>query len=219
VRILLERGRVFWQSGNIKAARPLFETSFELAQKYHFDEHTCNAAHLVAIIAETPEEKIKWNEIAIELAEHSQVTRAHAWLGSLYHNMGQAYIEEKQYEKALQTFQKTLGFREKEGYEPNVRVAKWGVARALRLLGRCEESLSILLPLVDEYDAMINSSELDMPAEILPSVRGLVYEELAEIYATKSKAFSKKAYEDLSKDEWFKKLEPARLERLKQLIF
>jgi hypothetical protein len=90
------------------------------------------------------------------------------------------------------------------------------MARALRLLDRCEESLSILLPLVNEYDAMIKSGKLDMPAEILPFVRGLIYEELAEIYGTKAKDFSKKAYEDLSKDEWFKKLEPARLERLKQ---
>ncbi len=52
---------------------------------------------------------------------------------------------------------------------------------------------------------------------MLPCLRGLVYEELAEIYTTKAKDFARLAYDDLSKDEWFKKLEPKRLERLKQL--
>lgn len=215
VRILLERGRVFWQMRNIEAARPLFEQSFQLSADHCFDYHTCNAAHLIAIVAKTSEEKIKWNQIALALAENSQSLRAKAWLGSLYHNLAQAYIEAKQYEDALDAFQKCQSFREKEGHQVNIRVAKWGVARALRFLGHFDEALQILLALIAEYDALMKSGRLDMPIEVLFSARGLVYEELTEIYMAKAKIFSKMAYEDLSKDEWFQKLEPDRLERLR----
>ncbi|HEV8052853.1 MAG TPA: hypothetical protein VGP47_10195 [Parachlamydiaceae bacterium] len=218
VRILLERGRVFMQSDDVDAARPLFIQSYELSKAHNFDYHTANAAHMIAIVAVTPEEKIKWNLLAIELVEIPKSIRAQTWSGSLYNNLGQAYIEGKLYEKALDALKKAQAFREEEGYAPNIRTAKWAVARALRLLSQYEESLNILLPLIEEYDAMVKQDKLDMPKEILPIVRGLVYEELAEIYTVKAKAFAQSAYEDLSKDAWFKKLEPKRLERMKQLL-
>jgi hypothetical protein len=97
-----------------------------------------------------------------------------------------------------------------------VRVAKWAVAKTLRCLNRLDEALSILLPLAKEYDSMTDRGELDIPAEMLPSIRGLVNGEIAEVYAAKTKDFAKLAQRDLSKDEWFKKLEPESLERLQR---
>jgi hypothetical protein len=47
--------------------------------------------------------------------------------------------------------------------------------------------------------------------------RGWVYEELAEIYAAKTRAVSNLALKDLADDEMFKKSSPERIERLKQL--
>lgn len=217
VRILLERGRVFMQSGNNEAARPLFEQSFELSKEHGFDFHTINAAHMMPFVVKTVEEKIKWNELAIELAEHTSLPRAKKWLGSLYNNLGQAYLESEQYQKALSTFKKAQVLREKEGYAANVRVAKWAVCRTLRLLNRSDEALRILLALIEEYDFQMHSGELDMPEEIYFYMRGLVYEELAEIYNAKAKLFARLAYEGLSKNEWVQKLEPKKLERLKQL--
>ena len=216
-RILLERGRVFMQAGDNEAAKPYFFQSYELCKSNHFDYHTANAAHMIAIIALTPEEKIKWNTLTIEFVENSKSIRAQAWRGSLYNNLGQAYIEAKQYQQALDVLKKALIFREKEGYVPNIRVAKWAVARALRLLNQNEDALTILLPLMEKYDSMTKQGEFDMPVEILRTVRGLVCEELAEIYASKSTAFAKLAYDDLSQDEWFKKHESNRLDRMKQL--
>ena len=222
VRILTERGRIFWQSGNIEAAQPLLEQAYNLSAQHAFDYHTANAAHLVAIIVTNTDDKIRWNTIAIDLAQQSESMRAREWLGSLYNNLGQAYLAANQYEDALITLKKAEEYRIQEGYAPNIRVAKWAVARALRLLNSSDEALSLLLPLMEEYDLMVQQSTLDMPFEILPSVRGLVYEELAEIYAAKrdgvtAKNFARLAYEDLSKDDWFKKLEFGRLARLKQL--
>ena len=217
VRILLERGRVFFQVGDVEAASPLFKQSYELSAEHKFDYHTVNAAHMMAFVAKSAEEKIEWNERAIKLAEHSESVQAQQWLGSLYNNVGQAYLEAKKYEKALLALEKALEYREQEGHAPNIRVGKWAVARTLRLLNRSDEVLPMLRALIDEYDFMVKTGELDMPAEMLPSVRGLVYEELAKIDSTQTKMYAGLAYDDLSLDEWFKRLEPQRLERLKQL--
>lgn len=214
IRILLERGRVWMQSGDNEAALPYFIESYTLSEKHHFDYHTANAAHMIAIVAQTPEEKIKWNALAIELVEKSKSIKAQAWRGSLYNNLGQAYIEAQLYEEALSALRKALAFREEEGYVPNVRVAQWAVARALRFQGQHEESLKILLQLKDDYDFMLKHNKLDIPKEMLPSVRGLVFEELAEVYAAEARKFAKLAYEDLSHNEWFIK-ESQRLERLR----
>ena len=172
---------------------------------------------MIAIVATGPEEKIKWNLIGIELAEHSDSPRAHAWLGALYNNLGHAYIEAKEYTKAQNALQNALKIREQEGYAPNIRVAKWAVARTLRFQQRYQEAQDILLPLLQQYEDMVASKSLDFPEEMLPSLRGLVYEELAEVYAALSSTYARMAYDDLFHDEWFKKLEHQRLERMKQL--
>ena len=128
VRYLLERGRVYQQAERISEAHDFFVQSFDLSKKNKFDFHTINAAHMIAIVAPKAEEKMRWNQRAIELAEKTSDERARTWLGSLYHNLGQNFLEVQQYEKALCAFKKALEYREKEGYAPNVRVAKWAIA-------------------------------------------------------------------------------------------
>lgn len=46
----------------------------------------------------------------------------------------------------------------------------------------------------------------------------MVYEELAEIHAAFVKKYAKDAYQDLSKNEWFVRLEPKRLEKMKRFL-
>ena len=217
MRIILERGRVFLQEGSVDAARPLFKQSFELSSTHGFDYHTVNAAHMVPFVAEAVEEKIEWNERAIKIAQNSQLVCAHEWLGSLYNNLGQAYLEAKQYDKALLVLKKALKYREQENYAPNIRVARWAVARTIRLLNRPNEAIPILHALLEEYQSMEKNGNLDMPPEMFRSSRGLVYEELAEIEREMRRTYAVLAYDDLSQDEWFTRLEPQRLERLKQL--
>ena len=66
------------------------------------------------------------------------------------------------------------------------------------------------------------SEKKELPEEIVAVGRGMVYEELTEIFAVKNeleavKKFAFLAYQDLSKNAWFVKLEPQRLEKMKQL--
>ncbi len=217
VRILLERGRVFQQAGKITEAQDYFERSFELSAKNKLDFHTVNAAHMIAIVAQKEEDKITWNQRAIDLAMSAKDKRARDWLGSLYNNLGQNYLSKQQFEKALEAFLKALEYRNKEGHVPNIRVAKWSVARALRSLNRVDEALALQLKLLKEYDALTESDNYDMPIDMFKLARGWIYEELAEIYQTKTKAFARLAYDDLSNDAMFREVAPKRVDRLKQL--
>lgn len=217
VRILLERGRIFQQAEEIVKAKPLFLASYELSSKNHFDYHTINAAHMIAIIEDRVDEKIKWNQLAIELAQKTDDSNASRWVGSLYNNLGHNYMEAVDFGKALDVFSHALKIREQEAYVPNIRVAKWQVAKALRLLGRLNEAEAILCPLLAEYDILSKNNNLDLPFEMFKLLRGWVYEELAEIYHAKASSYAIFAYDDLSKNSMFNKTESKRLERLKQI--
>ena len=161
-------------------------------------------------IAETPENQIEWNLRAIELAEKSIDERANMWLGALYNNTGWTYHDLRQYENALELFEKGLKWRQERDNEAATRIAKWSVGRVYRSLGRIDEAIKIQKELEQEF--IDKGLEQD----------GYVYEELAECYLLKdekkeAQAYFKLAYEYLSKDDWLKANEPDRLERLKKL--
>jgi tetratricopeptide (TPR) repeat protein len=215
VRIYLERGRVFHQADNKDAALPLFKKSFDLSKKNKFDFHTINAAHMVAIVVKNIDEKIKWNKRAIDLASKTQDKRAHRWLGALYNNLAQNYLQGQLYMEARCAFEQSKKFGEDRGDAIIIRGAKWGIGRSLRSLGLLDQALDIQLALLKEYDDIAKKDKL--PIELLVVARGMVYEELAEIHLIKTKKYSSFAYSDLSKDPWFAKLEPKRLEKMKQL--
>lgn len=198
VRIFLERGRVFHQSDNIDEALPLFKRSYELSRKHAFDFHTVNAAHMVAIVEKSVDEKIMWNKKAIDLAQKTQDTRAYAWLGALYNNLAQNYIEAGQYSEAHSAFTQSKKFGEERGDVIIMRGAKWGIARSLRSLNCLDEALSTQLALLEEYETIAKKGEL--PVELIVVGRGLVYEELAEIHLAHMKKYAVLAYQDLSKD-------------------
>lgn len=185
VRILLERGRVFHQAGNLVEALIFFKKAFEHGLRCACDKYTIDAAHMIAIVVEKAEEKIAWNQRAIDMAKKNQ--QAGAWLGSLYHNLGQNYFDAQQPEKALEAFEKALEYRKQEGYIPNIRTARWARARALRALGRLDEAISIHCELIREYDAIAQSGNYDMPREMFDVTRGLVEEEIKIIERIRAK--------------------------------
>jgi tetratricopeptide (TPR) repeat protein len=217
-RILLERGRAFQQAGSISQAQDYFERSYALSIKNKFDSHAINAAHMIAIVANKNEDKINWNQRAIDLALRTQDIKARAWLGSIHNNLGQNYLSEKEFNKALISFEKALEYRIEEAYAPNIRVAKWAIARALRSLNHLDEALAIQQELLNEYEAISKSENYEVPVEIFKLVRGLVFEEIAELYQAKAKEFARSAYDDLAHDPMFLETEPKRIERLNQMM-
>ncbi len=208
VRYLLERGRVFNSSGKIQEARPLFLQAWELANTIHEEFYTIDAAHMMAIV-ETHANKMEWNLKALATADLSSEKRARRWRGSLYNNIGWDYFESKQYEKALEVFHKAMKAREEAEQIPEIRIAKWCIARALRALNRVSEAFEIQKGLLEESE---KSGKRD----------SYVYEEMAECLIEmgrqiEAKRYFAAAYKELSKDLWLREKEPDRLKRLKEL--
>lgn len=221
IRLLLERGRVYHQSDRLDQALSLFIQSYDLSRlSPEFDFHTVNASHMVAIVEKHAEGKIEWNKRAINLAEQTKDERCHAWLGPIYNNLAQNYIEAEKYLEALQSFEKCKAHAEERGDQIVIRGALWGVGRALRGLNKLDQALDIQNDLLKEYEKI--SEQGLLPMELIYIGRGLVFEELAEIHFAKesdeqTQKYAHLAYEDLSKDAWMKKLYPKRIQRLLEL--
>lgn len=201
VRIQLESGRLKNSSGDKQAAKPYFDKALKLAEEGNFDFYAVDAAHMLGIVT-TGNESLDWNERAIQMATASKDKRTQNWNGSLLNNLAWTYHDMGEFEKALTKFQAALDFRQKQGDAERTRVAKWSVARCLRSLKRYDEALQI-------------QRELEKGPN-----DGYVWEELAELLlatnkTTESKPYFHQAYDELSKDDWFRENEATRLARLK----
>jgi tetratricopeptide (TPR) repeat protein len=208
VRLLLERGRVLNSSKQREKAAPLFERAWNLARAAGADGFAVDAAHMLGIVS-PGDSAIDWNRAAIAYAEQSNEPRARRWLGSLYNNLGWTYHERKEYATALELFQKALAARNAEGKKPEIQIARWCVARALRSLGRLEEALAIQRTLLEEHRAAGTQD-------------GYVHEEIAECLLSLDRGDEAKphfaaAFEVLAKDAWLARDEAERLERLRRL--
>jgi len=209
IRYLLERGRAYNSNQEQDKAKPLFIEAWEFALSNNEDGFAIDAAHMMGI-AETPENQMKWNLKAIELAEKTTDQKAKGWLGPLYNNTGWSYFDLKEYEKALELFEKGLNWRKEKNDENGIRVQTWNIGRTYRALGKIDEALEIQIGIEKEFEekGLQNS--------------GYNYEELGELYLIKGEKekaakYFKLAYEILSKDQWLIANEPERLKQLKEL--
>jgi tetratricopeptide (TPR) repeat protein len=161
-------------------------------------------------IVELPDEALRWNERAMQLAEASTDPACKNWLGPLYNNIGWTYHDQKKdYEKALEIFKKALVVFEARKDPGPILIARYAVARALRSLNRIDEALAMQQAIHKEY-------------EKTGSEDGYVLEELGECHlvlkhADEAQKYFALAYKTLVKDEWLVANEPDRLARLKKL--
>jgi tetratricopeptide (TPR) repeat protein len=208
VRYLLERGRCFNSAGRKSEASPLFERAWELGRQAGEHGHAVDAAHMLGI-CEPPDSALAWNLRAIAYAEECGDPEAGRWLGALYNNTGWTYVDRGDYPAALTLLQKAEAWYRLHGKPTQIRIARYSVAKTLRLLGRVDEALAI---------------QQELRAELLAAVEqdGYVDEELGECLLAQGRAEEARphfarAHALLSQDEWLVKNEPARLERLRAL--
>lgn len=207
IRYYLERGRVFRSSSNVEEAIPLFLRAWEYGTRAGEDDYAVDAAHMLGIAETTAEKRMEWNMKALQHAELSH--KAKRWLGSLYNNIGWAYVEQGELEKALDLFHRALEFRKSQGNSRTVFIAKWSVAKVLRLLGKVDEALFIQQGLLEE-------------TQLMPEPDGYVYEELAECLLKigeedEARTYFSLCYERFQSDKWLTANEPDRVARIQQL--
>lgn len=200
VRYLLERGRAFNSDKQPQKALLLFSEASALAQKLGADFFAVDALHMLGIAA-PPEARLDWNLKAIAFAEGSPDERARGWLASLLNNTGWTLFDEGLYEEALELFQKAVALREQKGEAEPLRIAKWCVAKVLRVMGRVEEALGMQM------------------ADTNPD--GFTHEEIGECLLTlgrgdEAKIHFAKAYEILKEIDWVAE-DAQRLSRIREL--
>jgi tetratricopeptide (TPR) repeat protein len=141
-RILLERGRLLRSSGDVKGALPLFESAFETARNAGEQFLAADAAHMAALAAPDRQGMLAWTEKGSRIAEASSDPQVYYWLGPLLNNIGSAYMDSSEYDKALDCFRQALEVRKRYPDNPDaIQFAKQSVAEALTALGRKDEAV------------------------------------------------------------------------------
>jgi tetratricopeptide (TPR) repeat protein len=208
LRYLLERGRTYNSSKVPDKAKQLFLEAYHLGNEIKEDNLAIDAVHMLGIV-DKGEESLKWNNLAIEMAEKSGVQKAKNWLGSLYNNTGWTYHDMKHYDKALDLFEKNVVWHTERKSVRQLGIANWCVARTLRSLGRVDEALQKQFELMKWWEENVKDED------------GYIYEEIGECMLLKNnddeaKPYFRKAHEILSKDIWLAENEKERLDRLKK---
>ena len=135
IRVDLERGRLRRSSGDPEAALPLFERAFAAAVEAGEDWLAGDAAHMAALAAPGREGFVVWTNRGLDLAERSEA--AAYWAGPLLNNLGWELFDAKEYEQALDVFERALAVRERDPDNPAaIEHAREAVAEARKALGR-----------------------------------------------------------------------------------
>jgi tetratricopeptide (TPR) repeat protein len=208
VRYLLERGRVFNSGGTPKKALPLFLAAWRTARRSHEDRLAVDAAHMLALVTSGAQQR-GWNARALEIAERSRDPAARRWRASLLNNIGWSRFESGDYRAALRSFRRAVRYRQQQKVAGETRIARWCVAKTLRMLGETGEALRMQRRLLADWRRAGGKD-------------GYVFEELGECLLAvgsprEASGFFRKAHAELSKDPWLVAHESGRLQRLRQL--
>jgi tetratricopeptide (TPR) repeat protein len=135
VRLELERGRMFRSSGDLEAAFPLFRSAFERALEARELYLAGDAAHMCAIAVTDRDVMEEWTRRGLDLCEREP--DAAYWAGPLLNNLGWAYYDADEHERALELFERALEVRERDpANQAAIAHAKEAVQTALEALGR-----------------------------------------------------------------------------------
>ncbi len=207
IRFMLERGRTYNSSKEYEKARELFHAAYLQAEKYGEDNLAIDAVHMLGIV-DKGEDSLKWNNLAIEMAERTMDEKAKRWLGSLYNNTGWTYHDMEEYDKALSLFERNVTWHTERKSGIQLYIAKWSVARCLRSLGRVEEALKMQMGFRDSENEKMACEDGYNNQEIGECLLALGRVE-------ESKPYFREAYKLLSNDAWIAANEKEILEDLK----
>ena len=130
IRLELERGRMFRSGGDKEAAFPLFKDAYERALAAGDAWLAGDAAHMCAISVEDLELQEEWTQRGLEHGDPY-------WAGPVYNNLGCAYADAGDHERALELFELALEARLRD--PDNQQAIEWAresVAEAKQALGR-----------------------------------------------------------------------------------
>ncbi len=166
-RYLGVRGRYEWLDNDLVSARKTFDEMYIYCNTNGLWSRTVDAAHMVAIVAESPEEQIEWGRRGIEAAEAGDVEE---WLGPLWNNLAGTYYDQKQFDSALECYIKAREYHWKYSGEIAKLYADYHVGMASRLAGHPEEAKKWLRPVLAWAERLGNHSAIGQTCEDLGEI-------------------------------------------------
>ncbi|MEZ4615564.1 MAG: hypothetical protein R2867_08630 [Caldilineaceae bacterium] len=201
LRMLLERGRTFNSAGEREPAQRCFLAAWEEGCAAGEEGLAVDAAHMMAITFAGDAQSLAWSQQGLELAQRSNDTQAKSLIPALLNNAAWDLHDRGEFTEALAYFRQAQSAWEARERPPQIRIARWSVARCLRSLARHTEALDLLRVLEAEQ------AELGEPD-------GYVYEEIAEnLYAAGQQVAAQPYFHlaaaTLARDGWLVEQEPA----------
>jgi tetratricopeptide (TPR) repeat protein len=166
-RYLGVKGRFEWKDGDLKAARETFDKMYTYCNVNGLWGRAIDAAHMIAIVAETPAEQIEWGRRAIEAAEAAEEER---WLGPLWNNLAGTYFDNRQYDSALECYLKAREYHWRYSNEEAKLFADYHVGMTYRMMGRYEEAGKWLRPVLAWAERIENHSAIGQACEDLGEI-------------------------------------------------
>lgn len=167
-RFLGVRGRFEWQDDDLAAARQTFGELREYCTANAMWDRAVDAIHMLAIVAEKPQEQIEWHRRGIEMAEANDVQR---WLGPLWNNLAGTYYDMNQFDSALSCYLKAREYHWRHSGEIGKLFADYHVGMTYRRLGKYEEAAQWLRPVLAWAERLDHHSALGQACQDLGEVQ------------------------------------------------
>ncbi len=153
VHAWLERGRALSVAGRADDAVAPLQRAFELADRAQLEFLAADALHALALVQPTIDARIAMHRRVLAYVRNARDPRARRWEPIELNRIGVELGEAGRHEEALAELRQAQAAYERLGRVRNARVARWMVARTLRLLGRLPEALSMQRALEIEWAA------------------------------------------------------------------
>jgi len=144
-RYLGVKGRFEWQDGDLATARQTFEQMYEYCNANVLREREIDAAHMVAIVADSTSDQIEWSRKGIAAAEAYAIG---SWLGPLWNNLAGIYYDQAVYDSALACYLRARDYHWQYSGEVGKLFADYHVGMSYRLTGNLEEAAKWLRPVL-----------------------------------------------------------------------
>jgi len=166
-RYLGVKGRFEWKDDDLKTARETFDEMYMYCNTNALWSRAVDAAHMIAIVAETPDEQIKWNLRGIEAAESAG---DESWLGPLWNNLACTYYDFKRFDEALDAYLKAREYHWKHSGEIAKLFADYSVGMTYRLLGKLDKAQQWLRPVLAWAERLENHSVIGQALQDLGEI-------------------------------------------------
>jgi tetratricopeptide (TPR) repeat protein len=166
-RYLGVKGRFEWKAGNLKKSRETFDQMYVYCNTNGLWARAVDAAHMIAIVAESVDEQIEWGRRGIEAAEAGGVDE---WLGPLWNNLGATYYDDKQFEYALDAYLKARDYHWQFSGESAKLWADYSVGMSYRMLGQFDKAGQWLRPVLAWAERLGDNSAIGQACEDLGEI-------------------------------------------------